>query len=58
MKSTNSERHPGLGEVIFAVYGITRGMDETGLPTAAHRSLRSRAKALLGRVRRRLHSQK
>jgi hypothetical protein len=46
MTDIDSDRRPGLGETIFAVYGITRGMHETGLPRISHRFLQRAVKAL------------
>lgn len=52
MRPMDSEQRPGLGEAIFAVYGVTRGMHETGVPRGPHGAFRRTANALCKRVRR------
>lgn len=52
MRPLDSERRPGLGEAIFAVYGVTRGMHETGVRRSPRGSFWKAANALCKRVRR------
>lgn len=55
MEHMDSERRPGLGSTFLSVYGITRGMCETGqsrtVPAAPQRWLARVANALRKRVR-------
>ena len=58
MASTASERRPGLGETLLAVYGITQGFGEvpssSGVSRIPHAFLRKALSALGRRAKRRM----
>ena len=54
----DSERRPGLGAVLFAVYGITPDMHETRVPRSARGLVQRAMKAARAILRQRTNSNK